>query len=163
MAGEAGSFRVHLQSLKEFAARLRDQVQLADRSTDAVQAINQAPSLSLGGFAEAYALSDRHGDAAQQLATVLATVVRSLDFARSVTELVAQRYEALNRGGAQAIGSVGAAIPPVPPLPGPPITGTAAPPAGSRLPPPAAGLTAATVPPAIGTVYYATGAGPRQT
>jgi hypothetical protein len=41
-------------------------------------------------------------------------VARSVDFARSVTELVAQRYEALNAAGARGIGAVGASLPAMP-------------------------------------------------
>jgi hypothetical protein len=156
MDSDVGSFRVHLQSLKDFALRLQEQVYVLEQPTTVVGSLGQAPSLPLGAFAEAYSLSDNHNDAAQQMAMVLQKVGRSLDFARSVTELVAQRYEALNAGGAQNIGSVGAAISPAPPLPVPPITGTAAPPVGSLAPPGPARATVP-VPPPDGTVYYYNG------
>jgi hypothetical protein len=116
MDGDVGSFRVHLQSLKDLAVRLREQLEVVQRPTRAVEVLYQPPNLPLGAFAEGFSLSDYHSDVAQQLAVVVEKVGRSLDFARSVTELVAQRYEALNAGGAQNIGAVGDLIPPTPAL-----------------------------------------------
>lgn len=157
MDSDVGSFRVHLQSLKDFARLLQEQVYVLEQPTRVVGTLSQAPSLPLGAFAEAYSLSDDHSDVARQMAVVLEKVGRSLDFARSVTELVAQRYEALNANGAQNIASVGAAIPPAPPLPVPPITGTAAPPASSLASPPGPVRAAVPVPQPGGTVYYSNG------
>jgi hypothetical protein len=111
-----GSFRVHLQSLKDFAQRLQEQLEVVQRSTRSAAVLNRPPDLPLGAFAEAFALSDDHSDAVRQSEVVLEKVARSIDFARSVTELVAQRYEALNSAGARGIGGVGAALP-VPPNP----------------------------------------------
>lgn len=175
-SGAAGSFRVHLQSLREFAQKLREQLEVVQRSTRSAAVLNRPPDLPLGAFAEAYALSDDHSDAVRQSEVLLAKVARSLDFARSVTELVAQRYEALNAAGARSIGAIGAALPAVPnPLlptvqPAPvyppvsqppvtvrPVTGSAAPPAGSLAPPEVIARFTVPVPPDGGTVYYYNG------
>jgi hypothetical protein len=170
-----GSFRVHLQSLDDFARRLREQLEVVQRSTRAAAVFNRPPDLPLGAFAEAFALSDDHSDAVRQSEVLVAKVARSIDFARSVTELVAQRYEALNAAGAQSIGAVGASLPPmpdplrptvqpppvyappVPSVPAQPVTGTAAPPAGSLAPPEILARFTVPVPPDGGTVYYYNG------
>lgn len=175
-SGAAGSFRVHLQSLREFAQKLREQLEVVQRSTRSAAVLNRPPDLPLGAFAEAYALSDDHSDAVRQSEVLLAKVARSLDFARSVTELVAQRYEALNAAGARGIGAVGAALPAAPnpllptvqpapvyqPVPQPPVTvrpvtGSATPPAGSLAPPEVIARFTVPVPPDGGTVYYYNG------
>lgn len=175
-SGAAGSFRVHLQSLREFAQKLREQLEVVQRSTRSAAVLNRPPDLPLGAFAEAYALSDDHSDAVRQSEVLLAKVARSLDFARSVTELVAQRYEALNAAGARSIGAIGAALPAVPnpllptvqpapvyqPVPQPPVTvrpvtGSATPPAGSLAPPEVIARFTVPVPPDGGTVYYYNG------
>jgi hypothetical protein len=186
MDGDVGSFRVHLQSLKDLAQRLREQLEVVQRPTRALDVLYSPPNLPLGSFAEAFSLSDYHSDVAQDLAVVVEKVGRSLDFARSVTELIAQRYEALNAGGAQAIGSVSDLLsappsisPPIPqvwtspgppysdsPLPTPPVpqtpnsapvTGVAAAPAGSRPSPQVLAQVTVPVPPEGGTVYYSNG------
>ena len=178
MDGDVGSFRVHLQSLKDLAVRLREQLEVVQRPTRAVEVLYQPPNLPLGAFAEGFSLSDYHSDVAQQLAVVVEKVGRSLDFARSVTELVAQRYEALNAGGAQNIGAVSDMIPatpalslptpqvwtsppiptpPVPQSPSDPVTGVAAAPAGSRATPQVLAQVTVPVPPDGGTVYYFNG------
>jgi hypothetical protein len=176
MDGDVGSFRVHLQSLKDLAVRLREQLEVVQRPARAFDVLYQPPNLPLGAFAESYSLSDYHSDVAQQLAVVVEKVGRSLDFARSVTELVAQRYEALNAGGAQNIGAVSDLLPappavalptpqvwnsppvPTPPVPQPPnsapVTGVAAAPAGSRATPQVLAQVTVPVPPDGGTVYY---------
>jgi hypothetical protein len=166
MDGQAGFFRVHLQSLKDFAERLQEQLHAVQRPGHAYEVLRQRPGLPLGSFAEAFSLSDEHSDAVGQFAIVLDRVARSLDFATSVTTLVAQRYEALNTGGAQAIGSVagpmGGTMPPVtgmaavPPA-AIPVTGTAAPPPGSVATPDVIARLTVPVPPAGGTVYYYNG------
>jgi hypothetical protein len=154
---------------------------VVQRPARAFDVLYQPPNLPLGAFAESYSLSDYHSDVAQQLAVVVEKVGRGLDFARSVTELVAQRYEALNAGGAQNIGSVSDLLPappavalptpqvwnsppaptqpaPTPPAPrsptAAPVTGVAAAPAGSRATPQVLAQVTVPVPPDGGTVYY---------
>lgn len=131
-SGTGGSFRVHLQSLKDFAQRLHEQLEVVQRSTRSAAVLNRPPDLPLGAFAEAFAYSDDHSDAVRQSELVLEKVSRSIDFARSVTELVAQRYEALNAAGARSIGAVGAAMP----VPANPLLPTVQP-APPYAPPPA--------------------------
>ncbi len=180
-SGTNGSFRVHLQSLKDFAQRLQEQLEVVQRSTRSAAVLNRPPDLPLGAFAEAFALSDDHSDAVRQSELVLEKVSRSIDFARSVTELVAQRYEALNAAGARSIGAVGGAMPvapnpllptvqpapiyapapvyapPVSVSPAQPVTGSVAPPAGSLAPPEVIARFTVPVPPDGGTVYYYNG------
>jgi hypothetical protein len=170
-SGVGGSFRVHLQSLDDFARRLEEQLEVVRRSTRSAAIVNRAPDLPLGAFAEAYALSDDHSDAVARSTALLENVVRSIDFARGVTELVARRYSALDTGGAQDIAVPGGASPsspsvvtptmsafPAPAMPAVvplPVTATAAPPSGSLAPPEAPARLVS--PPAGGTVYYSTG------
>jgi hypothetical protein len=179
-----GSFRVHLQSLDDFARRLREQLEVVQRSTRSAAVLNRPPDLPLGAFAEAFALSDDHSDAVRQADVLLSKVARSIDFARSVTELVAQRYEALNAAGAQSIGAVGSSLsaapdplmptvqpppayvppapaylppPPASPAPAQAVTGTAAPPAGSLAPQNVVAQFSVPLPADGGTVYYYNG------
>jgi hypothetical protein len=154
--GVGGSFRVHLQSLRDFAQRLEEQLEVVQRSTRSAAVLNRAPGLPLGAFAEAFSLSDDHSDAVRQSATLLEKVARSIDFTRSVTALVAQRYEALNAAGAQGIGAVGAAIPSVAGVATPPA-GVATPSAGSLASPEVIARFTVPVPPSGGTVYYYNG------
>jgi hypothetical protein len=149
-SGAGDSFRVHLQSLEDFAQRLREQLEVVNRSTRAAPVLNRPPDLPLGAFAEAFALSDDHSDAVRQAEVLLEKVARGIDFARSVTELVAQRYAALNAAGARSIGAVGESLPAAPD----PLLPTVQPP--PAYPPPAP-VSTAPARPVTGTVYYSRG------
>jgi hypothetical protein len=186
-SGAGGSFRIHLQSLKDFAQLLAEQLEVVQRSAQAAAVLNRPPDLPLGAFAEAFSLSDEHSDEVAGVADLMGKVARSIDFARSVTTLVAQRYEALDSGGAQNIAAVAGGLPaaqlvgaapaqpgfplptvyglPVaaghpagyPPTAPAPATGTATPPPGSLAQPEVVAQFEVPVPPDGGTVYYVNG------
>jgi hypothetical protein len=103
---ESAGFRVHLQSLKDFEQRLKDQLEVVQRYTGAAEVLNRPPDLPLGAFAEAFSLSDYHSDAVRQSQVLLEKVARSIDFTRSVTRLVAERYEALDAASVQRLAAV---------------------------------------------------------
>jgi len=154
--GVGGSFQVHLQSLKDFAQELAEQLEVVQRSTQSAAVFSRPPDLPLGAFAEAFSLSDEHSDEVTGVADLMAKVARSVDFARSVTTLVAQRYEALDSGGAQSIGSVVSGLPaaPAPLSPGTPFPSVYGLPVTPGYPPqpvPAQPNPAAPAPAATGT------------
>lgn len=112
--GVGGSFQVHLQSLNDFAQRLAEQLEVVQRSAQTAAVFNQPPDLPLGAFAEAFSVGEDHADEVTGVAGLMAKIAQSIDFARSVTTLVAQRYAALDSGGAQSIGSVVGGLPATP-------------------------------------------------
>ncbi|GIH21030.1 hypothetical protein [Rugosimonospora africana] len=101
-----GSFRINVQAVNDFAQLLADQLDTVQRSAQTVAIFTRPPDLPLGAFAEAFSLGDDHSDEVAGVADLVAKVARSVDFARSVTTLVAQRYAALDAGGAHRIGAV---------------------------------------------------------
>jgi len=168
----AGSFQVHLESLRNFARLLDDQLEALQRPTRALAALR--PDLPLGAFAEAYSLGDDHSDVASRMLEVLAKLGQSVEFGGSVTSLVASRYGSLSAAGARGIAGAGDEV--AAPAPSGPATGgvavsalggaatggvavsaasgTATPPPGSLAPPEVIASIALPAPPPGGTVYY---------
>jgi hypothetical protein len=103
----AGSFRVHLDALKDFSAKVRDEADAVRTATDAL-AVGD-PVLPLGAFAEAFSLSDEHRDVVEQMGEVLAEIRQALEFAERVTSHVAAGYEALSVEGAAGLHARGGA------------------------------------------------------
>lgn len=148
MDGAVASFGVHVQSLADFAQRLREQVDEIQRPIRTLTEINQHPELPLGSFAEAFSLSDDHADIAAEMAVLLGRLARAVEFAATATRIVADRYQALDAAGAQRIAaSAGEAAASA--------TATATPPAGSLAVP--EGPVEVFVPAQPGTVYYYNG------
>jgi hypothetical protein len=168
---DAGSVRIHLQSLKDFAQQLQDQLDLVAQPTRALAELKDGPDLPLGAFAEAFALGDDHSDVLRDMGELLLKVRQSIDFAGDVTRLIAKRYESLNAAAVQGLNAVGTSLsagaPPVGAAPAvlpaygggavaPAYTGTVPPPPGSLLPPDLARFVVP-LPPDGGTVYYYNG------
>lgn len=150
MDDAVSSFGVHVQSLVDFAQRLREQLGEIQRPVRAVTEITARPELPLGSFAEAFSFSDDHADLAAAMSEVLGKVNRAVEFTANATRIVADRYQTLGSAGAQNIAaSVGRAAPTV--------TGTASPQAGSLTPPDPARLVEVPVPAQGGTVYHYNG------
>ena len=143
------SFAVHIEALVELAERLGRDVDEIRRPIQTASEIAASPELALGAFAEAYSLSDDHGDLTADIGTVLGQVARAVEFAATATKIVADRYQELESEGVRSI--AGSML--QPPLA---VTGSAAVPAGS-LAPPDSRLVQALVPATGGTVYISSG------
>jgi hypothetical protein len=149
--GDAGSFRVHLDSLKDFSDRVRGEGEAVRVAADALAA--RPPQLPLGAFAEAFALSDSHNDTAARMVEALGKVRPALEFAERVTSHVAASYEALSLAGAAGMEALG------PPAATPVPAGVAAAPPGSLITPDVLARFTIPVPPTGGSVYYSGGSG----
>lgn len=139
------SFAVHIQALVDLAERLSQDADEIKRPVQAVADIGASPELPLGAFAEAFSLSDDHGDLTAQMTTVLGTLARAVEFAATATKIVADRYQVLEDAGA---GIVAASIGQTWPT----FTGSAAVPPRS-LAPPDPRFVQVVVPATGGTVY----------
>ncbi|MGW0431706.1 hypothetical protein ACWDV4_04020 [Micromonospora sp. NPDC003197] len=85
------SFRVHLESLQEFARELETQLEAMRKPTDNLGLLRVQPML-LGDFVEASSLSDRHRTAVEQMHELLHTVREAIAFANDVTHMIADGY-----------------------------------------------------------------------
>lgn len=90
--GADHSFRVHLQSLKDFATDLETQLDAIGKPSDGLAALAGHP-MRLGAFAEADSLRDHHLAAVHQMHDLLGNVKEALGFAGDVTTTVATGYE----------------------------------------------------------------------
>ncbi|GAA3521316.1 hypothetical protein [Actinocatenispora rupis] len=97
------SFRVHLQSLKDFARELETQLDAIGKPTDGLGSLWNHPVL-LGDFGEAHALSDHHQSAVRQMHDLLGNVREAIAFAGDVTHTVADGYERTDQDIAAALG-----------------------------------------------------------
>lgn len=97
------SFRVHLQSLKDFARELETQLDAIGKPSDGLAALSQHPVL-LGDFAEADSLVSKHLTAVQQMHDLLGNVKSAIGFAGDVTDIVADSYEQTDADIAAALG-----------------------------------------------------------
>jgi len=91
------SFRVHLESLQEFARELETQLEAMRKPTDSLGAL-RAQSMLLGDFGEAASLSNRHRAAAEQMHELLHTVREAIAFANDVTRMIAHGYADYDTG-----------------------------------------------------------------
>jgi hypothetical protein len=89
--GDNASFRVHLQSLVDFARELETQLEALARPVDRLSVLGGQP-LALGEFDEALSLRQRHGLAAQQMHDLVSTVRDVVGFADDVTHAIANGY-----------------------------------------------------------------------
>ncbi|MGL5817487.1 MAG: hypothetical protein ACRCYR_07985 [Phycicoccus sp.] len=107
-SGTAGtSFETHLQSLRDFADELRQQVSALLATKEAVEALAANRAL-LGHFLEADLLLGRHAGAVDQVRALLAGVEKALVFADRVTDTVADSYERGDADAAAVLGGAGA-------------------------------------------------------
>lgn len=97
------SFRVHLQSLKDFARELETQLDAMGKPTDGLTTLWGHPVL-LGDFGEAHSLSDRHQSAVRQMHALLGNVREAIAFAGDVTHTVADAYQQTDEDIAAALG-----------------------------------------------------------
>ncbi|MEV0843241.1 hypothetical protein AB0I55_27325 [Actinocatenispora sera] len=97
------SFRVHLQSLKDFAHELETQLDALTKPTDGLAALAEHPML-LGDFTEATSLAQRHQAAVDQMHALLGNVREAIGFAGDVTHTVADGYKQADEDIANAIG-----------------------------------------------------------
>lgn len=96
MSREA-SFRVHLESLLNFARELETQLLAMRNPTDNLGVLQSRPVL-LGDFGEAHSLRDRHQAAAAQMHDLLHTVREAIAFANDVTRVIADEYAGHDHG-----------------------------------------------------------------
>lgn len=115
------SFEVHLQSLADFAWELEGQLEALRPTRDRLSALGEKAE-PLGGFPEAFSLSDRHRRAAQEMALLLESVQQVLGFAAGVTRAVATSYAEYDEQAAAALrqGGLGGLLPPSPSIVAPP-------------------------------------------
>ncbi len=102
MSTDPYSFRVHLQSLKDFALELETQLDAIGRPSDGLSALTEHPVL-LGDFAEAGSLVNRHLAAVGQMHELLGNVKSAIGFAGDVTDTVADGYERTDQDIAAAL------------------------------------------------------------
>jgi hypothetical protein len=99
-------FEVHLQSLEDFGRVLEAQLSALPLPVDKLAPLTEAPP-PLGQFAEALALGERHRLAAEQMAALLGSVRRAVEFAAGVTDAVATSYRTHDERAAAAYRSAG--------------------------------------------------------
>jgi hypothetical protein len=100
---EGGSYGVHLESLRSFAAELQAQIDVISRSTTKLTS-PAATGVALGDFPEAAALGERHAAALSEMVALLERVRAAISFAERVTETVASSYTAADDASAHALG-----------------------------------------------------------
>lgn len=158
------SFEVHLQSLADFAWALEGQLEALRLTRDRLSALSEKAE-PLGGFPEAFSLSDRHRRAAQDMATLLESVQQVMGFAAGVTRAVAAGYAEYDEQAAVAFrqGVSGGAFGLSPSIvaPAPVLAPVSPPPVVASAAVPQAPVPQAAVPPRPpggaaggGTVYY---------
>lgn len=103
MGFDQHSFRVHLQSLRDFARELSSQLDAIGSPTDGLTELAGTP-VSLGSFAEADSLRDRHTAAVTQMRDLLGDVSQAISFADDVTTTVADSYEEADKQVAATLG-----------------------------------------------------------
>jgi hypothetical protein len=85
------SFAAHLQTLRDFAEELREQVRALGAHRETVVALS-AEQVRTGDFLEAGMLRDRHTRAVAQLESLVDGIERAILFAEDVTHTVATSY-----------------------------------------------------------------------
>lgn len=103
MSIDQHSFRVHLQSLRDFARELSTQLDAIGGPSDGLTELAAHP-VALGAFAEGDSLRDRHQDAVTQMQSLLSEVSQAISFANDVTTTVADSYEQTDQQVAAALG-----------------------------------------------------------
>lgn len=107
--GDAGSFRIHLDSLVDFARTLQHQLDALSRPTDQLAVLGERP-LSLGRFEPAHALRHRYADAAGQMQDLLIGVRHAVAFTEEVTRTIAAEYARLDEEAAASFRALGAGL-----------------------------------------------------
>ncbi|MGL5850730.1 MAG: hypothetical protein ACRCZD_08110 [Phycicoccus sp.] len=102
------SFEVHLQSLRDFADELRQQLSALAANKETVEAL-AAHRVRAGDFLEAAMLLARHREAVDQVRALLAGIDEALGFAEQVTDTVGDAYQRQDSDVASSMGAVGAA------------------------------------------------------
>ncbi len=85
------SYRVHLQSLQDFARELAAQIDAVSRHAQSITDPVTA-TIPLGDFGEAAALRERHAQALAEMSALLDRVQSAISFAERVTGTVAYSY-----------------------------------------------------------------------
>ncbi|MDG4829496.1 hypothetical protein O7627_09295 [Solwaraspora sp. WMMD1047] len=88
---DTGSFRVHLQSLVDFARELENQLDALRRPADRLTVLGGRP-LALGQFVPALPMAQRHVATADQMQDLLVGVRHAVAFAEEVTRTIATEY-----------------------------------------------------------------------
>lgn len=91
MTGDNSSFRVHLQSLVDFAHELEIQLEALQRPVDRLSVLS-GQALALGEFDEAHSLRQRNVLAATQMHDLVSAVHDVVGFADDVTHSIADGY-----------------------------------------------------------------------
>lgn len=103
--GGSPSFVAHLNTLRDFAEELRDQVRALGvlRGPVADLAVRK---VALGNFAEADRLLARHDSAVAQVQALISGTEKAIVFAEQVTDTVADRYQRSDQDVAASYGRV---------------------------------------------------------
>nr|MDT0661552.1 hypothetical protein [Micromonospora sp. DSM 115978] len=109
-SADTGSFRVHLQSLVDFADELATQLDALRGPTDRLTVLGGRP-LALGLFAPAVPLGQRHAGTADQMQDLLIGVRHAVAFAEEVTRTIATEYQRYDEQVAAAYRSLGTGLP----------------------------------------------------
>lgn len=97
------SFKVHMQSLTDFAHELSTQLDGLAKPSHDLASIAEKP-LHLGAFPEADGLAQTHSDAINEMCDLLGQVKQAIGFAHDVTRVVAGHYAETDKDIASAIG-----------------------------------------------------------
>jgi hypothetical protein len=104
----SSSFTVHVQTLRDFARELDQQIEALSVTRETAATLAQQQG-GRGAFAEADLLLSRHTGAVDDLRALLAGVQRAIRFAEDVTHTAASSYEQADAAAAEIyIGGSGA-------------------------------------------------------
>lgn len=106
--GDSPSFVAHLNTLRDFAAELRDQIRALGVLREPVADV-AARRVALGHFAEADRLLARHDRAVAQMQELISGTEKAIMFAEQVTDTVADRYQRSDQDVAASYGRVSGA------------------------------------------------------